>query len=76
MVGGVPPDEFQPNMGEFVVKTLDRIREVQLRVAHQLKANIQSMDKRLGDQLKPLEWDVGERVLYRYYSETGQSLSP
>lgn len=71
--GWVPPDSLQPRlkMDEFMSKSLDSVTEIQKCVAHQPKANIQSMDKWLGDNLKTVEWAVGERVMYQFYSETG-----
>ncbi|XP_067399163.1 protein NYNRIN-like [Emydura macquarii macquarii] len=76
--GGVPPDEFQPHikMSDWVQKVLNRIYEVQQRVAHQLGKNIQAMNGRLGSKLKCIEWQVGDRVVYRWFSELGHGLSP
>lgn len=76
--GEVPPDEFQPGlkMTEWVQQLLDRKYEVQQRVAHQLGQNIQTMNARLGPKLKIMEWEIGDKVVYKWFSETGHVLSP
>lgn len=77
-LGGVPPDSYQPRvlMDQFMEKLLNNISDIQKQVAVQLKSNARFMDKRLGDTLKPIEWNIGDRYPYRFYSDKGYVLSP
>lgn len=76
--GGAPPDGFQQNikMSQWVEQLLNYITEMQLKVAHQLGANQEGMDKRLDHKFKYIEWDIGTKVLYKWFSETGHVLGP
>lgn len=76
--GGVPPDGFQHGvkLTQWVQQTIQYITEMQLRVARQLGTNIDTMNKRLDDKFKIIEWDVGDKVLYKWFSETGHVLGP
>lgn len=42
----------------------------------QLKLNEKKMNKQMGDRLRFTEWEVGERVMYRAFSEEAHVLSP
>ncbi|XP_067386563.1 protein NYNRIN-like [Emydura macquarii macquarii] len=76
--GGVPPDEFQNNVkiSKWVSQLLEHIAQVQIKVAHQLGANMQTMNNKLNAKFKCIEWEIGQKVLYKWFSETGHVLSP
>lgn len=59
-------------MDRFMDNLLQVISDTQKQVAQQLK----QMDKRFGDNLKVIEWQTGDKVLYRYFSDKGHSLTP
>ncbi|XP_065254526.1 protein NYNRIN-like [Emys orbicularis] len=76
-VGGQPPDEYQPRLkiDAYMTRILHDIINIQRQLAAQLKANIKVMDRKLG-HVKAIEWDIGDKVLYKYYSDKGHALSP
>lgn len=76
--GGVPPEGFHPRIktSEYLKQLLETLSQIQQSVAVTLKGNIQKMDKRLSEELKFHEWSVGDKVLYRHFSEKSHPLSP
>lgn len=77
-VDGAPPDDYQSRLqvDKFMQKLLQDISSIQHNVAIQLKSNARTMHKSLGSSLKSIEWEIGDRMLCRYYSEQGHTFSP
>uniref|UniRef100_K7F1K4 Gypsy retrotransposon integrase-like protein 1 n=1 Tax=Pelodiscus sinensis TaxID=13735 RepID=K7F1K4_PELSI len=76
--GGVPPDGFKPRQAteEYIHQLVQTISLIQQSVIKNLKRNMAKVDQRLGTQLQNQEWEVGDQLLYRYYSEKSHPLSP
>ncbi|CAM2117012.1 unnamed protein product [Caretta caretta] len=45
-------------------------------MAANIKSTSQKVDQRLNANLRYTEWDTGDKVLFRYYSEKHHPLSP
>lgn len=63
-------------MDNYIRNLLNTINSVQRAVAANIKSTSQKVDQRLNANLRYTEWDTGDKVLFRYYSEKHHPLSP
>ncbi|GAB0187988.1 protein NYNRIN-like [Grus japonensis] len=75
---GEPPDELQPRVltDRWVQDVLRTVSATYHQLASVQDTNIPKMDKQLGVLLHPVEWNMGDLVMYRGVREKNEVLGP